>query len=1129
VAGAAVILDDPLVLNERSNSGSGAALAGAVTFLVADLDAERRPWEPAPAPSAETVAAHRSILDDTVARRSGTSWYEDGNGAGVIATFARAGDALAAAVEAQFALSDQNWPDGVDFRTRIALNTARGKSGDDGRHFAVGLSRCAQMRAIARGGQVLVSEATRELVLDCLPPGTALADLGSHRVGHGGERQRVYRLEHPGLPADAGPLRSLDALPNNLPDPLASFVGRGRELREVLETLWGARCVTLTGAGGSGKTRLALRAAVNVLERFPDGAWWVDLAPLEHPAMVEQAVAAALGLRVLAGRSPLEAVMAHLAARQALVLLDNCEHVVDGAARTAAAIVERCPQVTVLATSRESLGIEAETTWHVPTLSLPDPEAESGLLPDSDAVRLFVERARDARSDFQVADSDPGAIARICVELDGIPLAIELAAARTRMLSLDQIAAGLLDRFRLLAGSADAEHPRHKTLRASIDWSHELLSERTRAVFRRLSIFRGGFDLDAAEAVAAGCGVEQVAVLDLLALLIDQSLVVAEEHGATVRYRMLETVRQYAHDRLVEAGELEGVRDRHRDEFLALAERLDPGIVTGAQAKALALLDAEAANLSSALQWAAETDPERALRLCLALTRWWRLRGLFAAAERSYERALAAADPTPSALRARVLWGRAYLLTFAGEYQKAIECAQEALSIAQEVGDEVAMARALHVLGQIRIFPDPVGSRRGLERARELARAGGDDYFFVAATQVLAQSYQICDEYEEANRLFDEVLPLVEREGYRGLFAFRCLGMSVEALMRSDRDRLFEYAEQALVAAREVGEPVTEGIANVLMALFELAEGKVDAAAARLEQSRERITAKGAGMALHYTETAIAAARAESGDDHAARADLEAVIELGADFGYWLAWTIAQLADLLRAAGDSDGASDRAHAGLEIAERVQSPTVIAWCKEVLGRLAAMGGDWRPAESLLHEALELRLERRLWLWLPQTLDGLAEVAGGLESHEEAVRLLGAARAGRAALGLVRRRIDEPRLAALERTLREVLGEHDFEAAHAAGERLSLEEAAAWLRRARGSRKRPPGGWESLTPTELEVARHAAGGLTNPQIGERMFITRGTVKVHLSHIYGKLGVQNRAELAAEAARRMPVQSA
>jgi DNA-binding CsgD family transcriptional regulator len=437
--------------------------------------------------------------------------------------------------------------------------------------------------------------------------------------------------------------------------------------------------------------------------------------------------------------------------------------------------------------------------------------------------------------------------------------------------------------------------------------------------------------------------------------------------------------------------------------------------------------------------------------------------------------------------------------------------------------------RALNTLSFIQLFPDPVGSRPGFERACELARASGDDWCFADARLNLAWSHQqMCDEHDEGERLRADVLPVAERNGYRDAVAWYWLQECWRPLMRGEADRFYELVERALAAAREVGEPVAEATGEFCIAWLELEQGHAAAALAREEATRALVVAAGAEMVLPAVELRLAEARAALGDLDGARAGLEPLVASGVDFGWSLAWSTFRLADVLRVAGDAPGAEIRAREALAISERISSRQIVAWSKETLALLFAGRGEYGEADSLLHDALALRIEYELLLNLPRTLDGLAEVAAGLESHEEAARILGVAQRTRADRGLVRWAPDDPRLEKLECALRSTLGDPAFEAAREAGASLTLEDAVAWIRRARGQRKRPARGWESLTPTELKVIGLVAEGLTNPQIGERMFISRGTVKVHVSHIFAKLGTSTRAELAAEATRRGTVTS-
>jgi DNA-binding CsgD family transcriptional regulator len=466
------------------------------------------------------------------------------------------------------------------------------------------------------------------------------------------------------------------------------------------------------------------------------------------------------------------------------------------------------------------------------------------------------------------------------------------------------------------------------------------------------------------------------------------------------------------------------------------------------------------------------------------------------------------------------LWARG---VYGGDYGGSTGDALEAMAMAEAADDRSTMARALDVLGTVQFLPDPVGCRPGQARSITLARESGDDWCLADATQVLAFAHLFTDELDEAERLLTHVRPLIEQLGYREFLGWHWWGMSWRHFWSADAEAFMDGSRRALAAAREVGEPVTEGLAEAFIAWLELAQGRAGEARARLEASRERVVVAGAGMALPTTDMVMALTLAALGHLDDARASLEGLVATGVDGGYLLAWSLAALADILRVAGDTDGAEQRAREALEVGERVGSPRIVAWSRLVLGRVTATHGAWSEAEALLHHALERLLEIGDRLWLPGTLDALAEVAAGLESHEEAARLLGAVDRAHADLGIVRWAPNQPRADNLEHMLRGAMGDDAFETARSEGASLPVLEAVAWCRRARGSRKRPSGGWEALTPTETAVVELVVQGLTNPQIAQRMFIAPATVKVHLAHVFQKLGITTRAQLAARAARR------
>jgi len=1094
--------------------------AGTVTFLLSDIERSTRLWEAAPEAMARAVPLHYAILSEAIARRGGVRPVEQGEGDSLVGAFSRASDAVAAAHDAQRELLAHVWPDGAELRVRIALHTAEAQLRDEGNYFGVALSRCARLRAIAHGGHTLLSRATSDLVLDALPEGASLVDLGMHRLRDLGRPEHVYGLVHPDLPAVAGELCSLDALPNNLPDQLTSFVGRTRELDEAWRALHATRLLTLTGAGGCGKTRLALQVAADSLDAFPDGAWLIELAPLADEQLVSAALAAALGVRPAPGVSALQAVCSHLAERRALVILDNCEHLLATCAVTAEAILHAAPAVTVLATSRAPLRVAGETDWRVPSLSLPSPTREAepvDALAQSDAVRLFIERAAKVRPNFAVTNANAPAVAQICHALDGIPLAIELAAARIRVLSAEQIADGLCDRFHLLTGGARTALPRQQTLRASVEWSHALLSGDEQVLLRRLGVFAGGFAFDAVEDIGAGEGIDRYAVLDLLGSLVDKSLVVAEEHGPAVRYRLLETVRQYALERLADSGEADAVRDRHRDAYLALAERAAPDLETARQRDWLNTLHAEAANFAAAIERATTTDPERALRLCTALTHLWRAHARYAEADAAFGRALDAADAMPSVWRARASWGRAFLAIYAGDLAAGEVHARVALELAETVGDDATIARALTAIGIRELYAAPATARSGLERAIEHARRAGDEWALVEATGQLASSYLFQGQHAPALRITAEIAELTERIGHPQQVGLRWLTVGLPAFVDGRFEEARTASERARATSDATGEPGLATIADALLGQLDVVTGEPERALARMLPRLERCIATGAGLAATPAIAAIGFAELSLGRFDAATQRLEQAIAGSAYNVFIGSWASFLLAECRRLSGDPSAAASAERGRADCAVYGNKPQA-ACAGHTLGRLAAARGAWTEAEQYAHELLAVCIETRQTLWLSLGFDALAEAAAGLGSPTEAARLLGIADAVRAQQGTVRFMPEHEHWAALEAALREQLGDEGYDAAHTEGLVLARDEAIAWTRRARGERKRPPGGWESLTPTELRVVALAAEGLTNPEIGERMFISRGTAKTHLAHVYAKLDVKNRSQLAA-----------
>ena len=650
---------------------------GTVTFLFTDLEGSTRLWEEHPDAMRAALARHDEILRDAVESHHGHVVKTTGDG--LHAAFATAPDAAFAAVDAQLALAAETWGD-VPLEVRMGLHTGAAEV-RDGDYYGPAVNRAARVSAAAHGSQIVVSHATEELLRDDLPPGSALSDLGEHRLRDLARPERVYQLDAPGLPSEFPSLRSIDAFPTNLPGQLTSFVGRDDEITALGKALTETRLVTLTGVGGVGKTRLATQLAAEVLPHYPDGAWLCELAAATDPDALAQVVAATLGANPRPGVTLEESIVDFLRARELLLVLDNCEHLLSAAGELAEDILRACPGVRIVATSREGLAVTGEQVWPLRSLGVPRRGRESGV--DAAAVRLFADRARAVRPGFELDGPNGDAVGEICRRLDGIPLAIELAAARVESMSAPEIAELLDERFRLLTGGRRTAVERHQTLRAAVDWSYSMLSDTERLVYERLGVFSGTFDAAAATAVVSGDGVEEWDVRDALGALVAKSLVTREETDAGVtRYLLLETLRQYARERLDEANQTDTWRRRHAQHYAAFAEEAGPALVGRDELAWRPRVGEEIDNLRAAVLWGLDSqapdDVELAIRIIAALgyeSTMRRSAGIAAWADE----AVAKLGSTTPGRRCAVLGAAAFAASYVGEIARAETLAREAM------------------------------------------------------------------------------------------------------------------------------------------------------------------------------------------------------------------------------------------------------------------------------------------------------------------------------------------------------------------------------------------------------------------------------------------------------------------
>jgi predicted ATPase/DNA-binding NarL/FixJ family response regulator len=903
-----------------------------------------------------------------------------------------------------------------------------------------------------------------------------------------------------------------------LPMSMTTFVGREQELGEIRSLFRdGKRLVTLVGIGGIGKTRMALELGFSAGDLGWANVWFVEFAPVTSPDLVDGAVLESVGAG--SSRSPLQAVVEHLREATGLLVLDCCEHVLDAARRVAEVLLRRCPSLAILATSRSPLDVEGELVWPVPSLSM-QKRGDASDTGASDAARLFADRASHVQPRFRLGEDVAGAVEAIVRKVDGIPLAIELAAARVRVLSAAEIADGLDDHLRLLRGGHRSD-PRHQTIRASLDWSHELLTDTERRLFARLSVFSGGFDLEAAAAVCAGGAIAPGQVLDEIQGLVDKSLLAVERKAGATRFRMLDFVRQYAAERLAAAGEDVALADRHRAYFRKLAQRADRELWALTPA-GRARLDDESPNLRAAIDNGCDRAPDDALAMVGAMGLYWRVRGREVEGVTAIEQSLRAAPPEPSPGRALALARLSVLSFWLGDFARTQSSATSALEMGAAISDTRSQAHALSRLGALVILSDPAAGDPMLVRAAELARTAGDQVALCDALGSLAISYFNQDDPGAMRSPLEETLRVAEAIGYEDDIRWCLWCLAHTAFSAGELASARAHCERAL-AMMPGQDQLSRYFAIEALSLLDAHMGAADAARERaeahLEQSRQEGLLGTGALVLALGVAALAA-----GDLDRAEQWATSLYELepGICPAAWHAQEILVAVALAR----SDSAQAKTHVErlLAAAKPLNNRRAQALAHLGLARALLLEGDDEQAESIAHDALKVLMDNRWRPWVIDALDVVAEVALFTGKYERAVRLIAAAQKERTAVGLVA----FPMLR--ERTKRNLasagtaLGDASLERALQGGARLSLLEAVAYAQRGRGERAGATHGWVSLSPVERQLVELASRGLSNPDIARELFISRNTVKVYLSRTYAKLGVANRTELARLAARHL-----
>lgn len=955
------------------------------TFLLTDVEDSTRLWERAPTEMSAALRRHDQIVKEAVERHAGSHKPARGEGDSHFAVFDSPLAALRSAVHIQRGLSEETWPELAPIRVRIGIHSGPVEE-RDGDYYGSTVNRAARLRAIAHGGQSVASAQVVESLGEASALDFTLRDRGRHRLKDLEEPLHVFELGHPDLRTDFPPLRSLDGLRHNLPIQLTSFVGREDEIAGVSKLLRrGARLVSLAGTGGVGKTRLSLQVAAELTDSFPDGVSFVELAALADPSGVAARTLEAMG--AAAGSDPLDDLVSHLQPRRALVVLDNCEQVVTGAAELVTAVLRNCPDVSFLITTRELLGADGEQVVRVE--GMPWPEVDNDKLAELyPAVRLFVDRAHAIRPDFALGDPQrAAAVVRICRRLDGVPLAIELAAARVNVLEPEQIDQRLENRFALLAGTRRGIEERQRTMRGAIDWSHDLLDDEERILFRRLSVFAGGCTLESAESVCGFQPLADSAVVDLLSALVDKSLVTVDRAGPAVRYRMLESILVYARERLEEAGEMAVARDAHLLWIVEKTRSETQGREADRATATVAAFRAEADNIRAALDWAAESDAAAGLRLLWNTMDAWDTWTLAGEGARRLERLI----PQHSARDATRLYALSMLGILApkiGALESARGALVEAIEIARERKHHERLAVCLVSLAELANLDGAVEDAEGrLSEAEHIARTFGNESTLAHVLGGLGRFW-------------------IER----------------------DLNRSVGFLEEALRLRRELGEP--HQVRAVLENLVSVYERQSRAEDARKAAQEAKAMAVEVGDEDSVISLLLALARIaqDEGDFVEAENMLQEVLafaesrELANEESF--AWAL--LGESSRALGDLGAARERYTRSIASAERAGNVITAAFVSANLGHIALREGNLDEARTLAITALRTAHESEIASGVVEFLELLAEIDAAAGDAGRALLILGAAEGLREQVGAARDLVDQPDYDTAVATARRALG-------------------------------------------------------------------------------------------------------
>jgi predicted ATPase/class 3 adenylate cyclase len=1041
---------------------------GTVTFLFTDIEGNTPLWERDPMKMDAAMQIHNAILRQAIEANGGMVFQIVGDE--FQAAFPTAPQALIAAIEAQRELLTAHWNDLGALRVRMGIHTGEAHLDERGDDYAVSHTKNRGHRVMeaGNGGQILLSQESSDLCKRGLPPEVILKDLGEYHIRNLKLPERFYQVVASDLPKDFPPLRTQAEPKHNLPIQLTSFIGRRQEIRKVENLLKKNRLVTLTGPGGTGKTRLSLQVAEELLEYYLDGVWLVELGRLADPDLLTQAAANALGMHLSAGPQTISFLIDYLQSKSLLLIFDNCEHLIDSCARLSDALLRACPNLSILATSREALAIEGETSFRVPPLTFPKVNESLENLTQFEAIRLFAERAGATSPGFQITEENAPAITQVCQRLDGIPLAIELAAARLKLLSAEEIAIRLDDRFRLLTGGSRTALPRYQTLRASVDWSYELLTPVERVLLQHLSVFAGSWTLEAAEFVGCGEDIESWGVLDLIGQLVDKSLVSIEPVTLYVtRYRMLETIRQYAQEKLVEARLSEPARQRHLEYYLDLAERVEFNFHGPKYAATSERLETELDNIRLALGWCLEGrcktswDPEPGLRLVSALGDYWYFCGHLDEGFQCLERLLvseAEQRGTQPISTQRAKW-RAKALQVAGnlaiwlrDFDKAFRMSEESRDLFRELGPEGRRGYALALenlgwLGQCGNFDLPMEAL--LAEAEAIFREIGDDIQENECRLCKGIKAILNNDLDLAKLYLEEDLAFRKGIGDLAGAANTLRWLGEFAFLLDDWEKakiLYNESQDLFLQAKSIYDYL-----YLLLALgyIECSQGKYDQVAQYYQEVLDLACKQGEISAIQSAGSSLGNLALLQGNyEEAARIfEQNLVFMRKHDHPAYVALSLIDLGYLAWEKGDYQGAEQKFDEGSAILQKIGGNQFEPNALSGSGRVAFAQGEYDQAREFFDASLELQ-QVTYTRNIPDNLEALAYVEAGQDNDILATHLLGATQAWYQKYQYTRTPKEHEMRKNAVASLLQTLGGEAFAAAWEEGSAMTLERVVAY---------------------------------------------------------------------------------